>query len=336
MRLRELTGILLINLGTPADPSVASVRRYLRQFLFDPRIIELPAILRWMLVNLCILPFRSKKSAEAYEKIWTPQGSPLLTYSRDLQHSLQATLGAKYVVALGMRYGEPNIESALEELTRAAVQKILILPLFPQYSSAANGSALQQALSVIAKQKVILPFEVITEFYDNEHYIRALAESMQPYIAKEHDYILFSYHGLPERQMINPGISCYRTKCLHTSQLIANYLGLTNGKWSASFQSRLGKLPWIKPYTDQVLIDLRKQGVKRILIVCPSFIVDCLETLEEINIRAKQQWLDLGGESLSLIPCLNAQTNWVKALSKILGCALVSQSQAVLGEMITS
>lgn len=317
MPLFNLTGILLVNLGTPDNFSVASVRKYLKQFLSDPRVIELPNILRWLLLKFIILPFRSAKTSHAYKSIWMPDGSPLLVNSRKIQFALQDTLGDGYKVALGMRYGNQSISAAIKELQNADVDYIVVLPLFPQYASAVSGSALEETLKVISKNKVIIPFMVITNFYKNRSYIQAMTSSIKPCLTKPFDFLLMSFHGLPERQLINPGINCYKTQCLQTAKLIAENLNLSKEKWMVSFQSRLGKLPWIKPYTEQTLIDLRKRGISKLLVVCPSFVVDCLETLEEIGIRARKQWLDIGGESFELIPCLNASQFCIDALQAI-------------------
>ena len=317
MQQNNRTGILLINLGTPNDPSITSVRKYLREFLSDPRVIELPTLPRWLLLNLVILPFRAKKSAKAYKAIWDANGSPLLINSLAIQQKLQATLGDSYKVVLGMRYGEPSIKNAVRDLQLSAVTNIIVVPLFPQYASAVTGSALQIVLQMVAQQKIITPIKIITEFFKHEAYIQALAVSIAPYIMKQYDFLLMSYHGLPERQMINPGVSCYRTQCLQTSKLLAEHLQLPDNKWDVSFQSRLGKLPWNKPYTDQMLVDLRQRGIKNLLVCCPSFVADCLETLEEIGIRASVEWLKLGGTNLELIPCLNNQQQWIDALKTI-------------------
>lgn len=317
MLLHKRTGILLINLGTPAAPTKKAVRKYLSHFLSDPRVIELPAILRFLLLKLVILPFRSKKSAAAYASIWQANGSPLLINSMQIQLELQQALQDDYVVELGMRYGEPSIEQALNKLFAANISNLVVLPLFPQYASSANGSALEQTLKIIAKYKVIVPFKVISDFAEHPAYIKATATLIQPFLETNYDFILMSYHGLPEQQMINPGVSCYRTKCLKTSELIAYNLRLPKDKYAVSFQSRLGRLPWIKPYTDEILIELRNKDIKRLIVVCPSFVADCLETLEEIGIRAKEQWLELGGEDLQLIPCLNAHPAWIQALQCI-------------------
>jgi ferrochelatase len=316
-QLSSKVGVLLINLGTPDSPSITDVRKYLQEFLSDPRVIELPSILRWLLLKLIILPFRSKKSAEAYHAIWQDEGSPLFINSHKIQNNLQMLLGNEYKVVLGMRYGKPNIAQAIDELDREDIQRVAIVPLFPQYASAVSGSALQEVLDVYAKKKVITPFKIICEFFDHPEYIKSLANSVRPYLLDDHEFLLMSYHGLPERQLINPGINCYRTKCLQTSNLLAAALNLPAGQWGVSFQSRLGKLPWIKPYTEEFLLELRARGINNLLVCCPSFVADCLETLEEIGIRAKKQWQQLGGGKFELIPCLNSQPDWISALKTI-------------------
>lgn len=315
--MHKRTGILLINLGTPSQPSVKAVRAYLKEFLSDPRVIEIPYVFRWLLLRLFILPFRSSKSTAAYSEIWQEGGSPLLVNSLQLQKELQLALGANYQVELGMRYGQPKLHEAFLALQHHDIENIIVIPLFPQYSSAVSGSALQLVFELAAKFKVMSNMKVISNFFKHEIYIDSLAASLKPYLQQPYDYLLMSYHGLPERQMINPGISCYRTQCVQTSSFLAEKLGLADNHWSVSFQSRLGKLPWIKPYTDEVLVELRQKGVTKLLVCCPSFVVDCLETLEEIGIRARQQWLQLGGTSLELIPCLNAAPHWVQALKTI-------------------
>jgi len=314
--LNNPIGVLLLNLGTPDNCSVTAVAKYLNQFLSDPRVIELPAILRWLLVKFIIVPFRSAKSAHAYREIWQADGSPLLINSELLRTVLAEKLNSddnkNYIVTLGMRYGKPDINTALRQLEKLAVEKIIVIPLFPQYSSAATGSALEQVLQIIAKFKVIPEIAVITAYFQNADFIQALTNSIQPYITSDFEYLLMSYHGLPERQMLHSG--CYKTQCLQTSNLVAKSLNLAESAWGYSFQSRLGRLPWIRPYTDEVLIELRQRGIKNLVICCPSFVVDCLETLEEIGMRALQQWQVLGGQTLTLVPCLNAQPSWVNAL----------------------
>jgi len=311
----DLTGVLLLNLGTPQSPQTSAVRKYLNQFLMDPRVIELPVFLRWILVKCLITPFRAPKSAAAYKKIWLPSGSPLLINSNSIKNKLAAKLGFNYVVALGMRYAEPSINSALAQLQNANIRRLLVLPLFPQYSSAATGSALAEVMRIIAASKVITDISIKQSFFSDLKYIEALAAGVKPYISGDFDYLLMSYHGLPEQQIAGLAKKhCYREQCQQTSSLLATTLNLPATKWGIGFQSRLGRLPWIKPYTDELLITLSQQGIKNLVVCCPSFVADCLETLEEIGIRAREQWLALGGNSLQLVPCLNDQALWIDAL----------------------
>lgn len=296
-------GILLINLGTPDAPDTKSVRRYLRQFLLDPKVITLPAVLRWALVCGVIVPFRAKKSAHAYKAIWQESGSPLLVNSK----KFAVGLAEEFNIALGMRYGNPSIASAVEEL--GDVDKIIIFPMFPQYSNAATGSAIGEALRVILLKQHVPEIEVIEDFYQEPHYIQALAASIRPYIADGFDYLLTSYHGLPQKVA-----GLYPQHCYKTSELVAANLGLTSDRWGVSFQSRLGRLPWVRPYTDEMLPELYAKGVRDLVMASPSFVADCLESLEEINIGIRQQWLTLGGKSFVLVPCLNSNVEWAKHL----------------------
>lgn len=318
-------GLLLINIGSPESPDVPAVRRYLRAFLSDKRIIDLPYLLRMVILYGFILPFRPKRSAHAYQAIWTATGSPLLNHSNALAQAVQAQLGTQYNVAIGMRYGKPSISDALEQLKNCA--HITVLPLYPQYSSAATGSSIECVLQTLAPNMVFPSLTIIRDFYQHPAFLHAQAEQIKPYI-KHHDHVLFSYHGLPENQLKKAGCKpvcvttcpplsaanqgCYRAQCLQTSAKLAQTLDLKN--YSTSFQSRLGRTPWIKPYTDEVLAELVKTGVKRLAVACPSFVADCLETIEEIGIRAKEQWHQLGGEELTLIPCMNHDALWVDAV----------------------
>lgn len=324
-------GLLLINLGTPHSSQTSDVTIYLREFLTDKRVIDIPALFRYVLVNFLILPFRAKKSAEAYKKIWTSQGSPLLFHSQNLVNHLQKSLGATYKVSLGMRYGSPSIKTALETLKDCG--SLTIVPLYPQYSSAATGSSIEKVMSILAAREVIPTTKIISEFYQHPAYIQAQAHSIKTHLEKD-THLLFSYHGIPERQLIKSGCkeicsetcpvgtnkkqNCYRTQCYTTSILLANELKLHSSQYHTSFQSRLGKTPWIKPYTDEMLVTLAKDGIKKLAIVCPSFVSDCLETLEEIGIQAKEQWLKLGGEDLTVIPCMNENPEWIQALAEII------------------
>lgn len=324
-------GLLLINLGTPDSSDVRSVRRYLREFLADKRVITLPAPLRYLLLYGFILPFRSSKTAKAYQSIWTPNGSPLKINSENLLKKIQKKLDNDCIVSLGMRYGSPSIQTALESLEECS--EITVLPLYPQYSNATTESSIEKVRDLLADRPA-RSIRIIQDFYDHPAFISAKAELIKPYLTS-HDYVLFSYHGLPEQHIIQSGCKsvcstscpritehnarCYRAQCYQTTRCIAQQLKLNDEQHSTSFQSRLGKTPWIKPYTDEALQALAQQGVKRLAIVCPSFVSDCLETLEEIAIRAKQQWLEFGGNQLTLIPCLNDNDAWVEAILTITG-----------------
>lgn len=323
--------VLLINLGTPDRCDAPSIRRYLRQFLNDKRVIDLPWYIRWPLVNLLIIPFRLKKTMHAYQQVWTATGSPLLTNSQRIQQALSTKLGSGYQVELAMRYGNPSIELALAKMQNC--DEMMILPLFPQYSSAATGSAIEECLSHISQRWNIHELHIKRDFYCQPKFIRAYAEIIKQHlINKDIDLIIFSYHGLPDRHItksdcnancdrINacPVITdanrfCYRAQCYAASRLIAVELGLTAEQYRVSFQSRLGKTPWIKPYTDELLPALISKGIKNIAMVSPSFVADCLETLEEINIRTRQQWTALGGSDFIFIPCVNDHSVWIDAL----------------------
>lgn len=322
-------GVLLINLGTPDATDSRSIRRYLREFLADKRVVTLPAPLRYVLLYGVILPFRTQQTKKAYEHIWTPNGSPLLINSLALRDNIQRLLGTDYMVAIGMRYGNPSIESALSTLS--SCHELTILPLFPQYSSAASGSAIEKTLALLSKQTNIPSIRVIHDFHQQPGFITAIAKSIQPYLLT-HDHILFSYHGLPQHHLVRGGCNrsceslcppikpnestCYRAQCFQTTRSIVAMLGLNEQQYSTAFQSRLGKTPWIQPYTDDTLSKLAAQGIKRIAVTCPSFVADCLETLEEIGIRAKAQWHHLGGERLTLIPCLNHDEMWSQTIVK--------------------
>lgn len=327
-------GILLINLGTPDNCDPKSVYRYLKQFLNDPRVVRLPKLIRFILVNGFIIPFRYKKSAHAYQQIWTKKGSPLLVHSIALRDQLQQKMGENFQIELGMRYGNPSISQALNQLK--SCKKIAILPLFPQYASAATGSAIQTCLTLLAQQNTLPDISIKKDFYAHPHFIQAYAENIRRHLLNQpSDFVIFSYHGLPERhivqshcsatcdkKMVCPGMHdkntyCYRAQCYETSRLIAQQLNYHPDQYQVAFQSRLGRTPWIKPYTDFILSDLIKKNIKNIAVVCPSFVIDCLETLEEINIRLRAQWKNLGGERFTFIPCLNSDPIWVDGLAQM-------------------
>jgi ferrochelatase len=322
------SGLLLINLGTPDNTNLSSIKRYLGEFLTDRRVIDIPWIARYILVYGIIIPFRAKKSAHAYKAIWSDEGSPLMKHSLDLTAQVQQELSDSHKVVLGMRYGSPSVEMALEELKEC--DTITILPLYPQYSSAATGSALEDVLNKISAMEVIPSLKIISDFYQHPAYINAQATLIKEHLKSDY-HLLFSYHGIPERQILKSGCQtvcanacpkdkknpCYRAQCYQTSRFLAQALNLKPEQYSTSFQSRLGKTPWIKPYTDELIVQLAEQGIKNLAVACPSFVSDCLETLEEIGIRAQEQWLELGGEQFTLIPAMNNDERWGKALAQI-------------------
>lgn len=324
-------GLLLVNLGTPDSPGTKDVRRYLKEFLTDPRVIDIPTPIRLILLYAFILPFRPRQSAQAYQSIWRNDGSPLLIHSIQLKKRLQQTLSNQFKVALGMRYGNPTIELALSELKDC--QSITVLPLFPQYSSAATGSAIEAVLDVIKTYQTQPNLRIIRDFYNHPGFIQSMAAQIRPYL-DDHQHVLFSYHGLPERQIIKGGCdkicvdncpipenkqpACYRAQCYATSAALSETLALQANRYSTAFQSRLGRTPWIQPYTDEILPIFIKRGIKNLLVACPSFTVDCLETLEEIGIRAKEQWLKSGGTKLTLVPCVNDHSMWIKGIQDII------------------
>ena len=327
-------GLLLLNLGTPASPRTPDVRRYLCQFLSDPRVIDASVPARAIAVAAAVL-FRAPKTAAAYAKIWTASGSPLLVHGQDLRSAVAERLGERAEVELAMRYGKPSVSGALVRLLAAAVERIVVLPLFPHYASSSSGSALELVLRSAAKLWNVPRLETLPEFYDDAGFISSLAEVARPRLAEAGGaHLLLSYHGLPERQVRKSDPSgrhclhsadccdridvanrrCYRAQCAATSRALASALDLDENSWSMSFQSRLGRTPWIRPNTTDVLPELAGRGVKRLAVMCPSFVADCLETLEEIGIRGREQWRALGGESLELIPCLNAHPRWVDTI----------------------
>ena len=333
-------GILLLNLGTPDDTRVSSVRRYLREFLTDPRVIDLPVLARYLLVFCAILPFRPFKTAKAYRKIWTDD-SPLRTITKEMTRLLGQKLGDDYQVDYAMRYGAPAISTVVAKFQHC--DDLTILPLFPQYSSAATGSAIEKTLIEVSKKWNIPRINVIHQFYNHPLFIAACVAHVQEHLkthnrthnASDETVLIFSYHGLPERHIQKSGCMimcqgdtpcpkisienkcCYRAQCYETTRLIAEKLALAPNTFMTSFQSRLGKTPWIKPYTDQALIELREKNIKNLIVFSPSFTADCLETLEELGIELKKDWLELGGTSLSVLPCLNTNPLWIDALSML-------------------
>ena len=335
--------LLLANLGSPASTSVADVRSYLNQFLMDPHVIDLPWPLRRLLVSL-ILISRPAKSAHAYQSIWWPEGSPLVEISRQLTDAVRP-LWNQGPVELAMRYGEPSIETTLRKLAGQGITQVTFAPLYPQFADSTTTTALVEARRVIAAHQLPIKLSVLQPFFDQPEYLDALAASVKPYLEQGFDHLLMSYHGLPERHLHKTDPtgthclkgadccqratgavlqSCYRAQCYQVSAGFAERAGLQPGQWSVAFQSRLGRAKWIEPYTEARLDELAAQGVKKLLVMCPAFVADCIETLEEIGIRGREQFIAAGGEDLILVPCLNTQPQWVEALANI--CARVPQA----------
>jgi protoporphyrin/coproporphyrin ferrochelatase len=335
-------GVLLLQLGTPDSTAVEDVRIYLREFLGDPRVLDMPAPARALLLNAVILPFRPKRSAEQYEKIWTEQGSPLTIHTQDLTDRLQERLGDRFVVAYGMRYRNPPIATAVDRLAEAGCTRVVVVPLFPHYASASSGSALERALEEIAGRWNVIDVTMVGAFFDDPGYVGAVAEVARPPLAAfGPDHVLFSYHGLPEHQLRKSHLDgascadtpggchrfvatnrfCYRAQCLATTRGVAAALGLAGDAHGSAFQSRLKGQKWIEPFTDVEVERLYASGVRRLAVLTPSFVADCLETLEEIGIRLREQWAGLGGEDLLLVPCINAEPQWVEALAALVSPA---------------
>jgi ferrochelatase len=330
-------GLLLVNLGTPDEPSTSAVRRYLAQFLSDPRVIDMNPVGRWLLLHGIILRFRPRKSAEAYRKIWTERGSPLMYHSQDLAARVRERLGDGWRVALAMRYQNPSIEAGLAELRAAGCDQIVCFPLYPQYSSAANGSTIEEVMRVASRLWVTPDLATIGAFYDDPGFIAAFAAVGASILGSERpDHVLFSYHGLPERHCrkavpeASPCLRqadccasirednrhCYRAQCYATTRALATALGLSANGYTVGFQSRLGK-GWITPFTDELIVELARAGKKRVVVFCPAFVADCLETLEEIGMRANEDFRAAGGESLTMVPSLNATPAWADAVVRI-------------------
>lgn len=330
-----MTGLLLINLGTPEEPTSQAVRRYLRQFLSDPRVLDMSPVGRFLLLNLIILPFRPARSAEAYRTIWTDRGSPLLFHSQDLAARVQERLGRAWQVELAMRYGQPSIPAALDRFRQAGVDRIVVFPLYPQYASSSTGSTLEAVFHELGQRWNVPHISVVEPFYDDPGLVAAFAAGGKPVLESiKADHVLFSFHGLPERQirksddtgshclvqdgccdrMVAANRNCYRAQSFATARRLAALLDLTPDGYTVCFQSRLGRVPWIKPYTDHVLDELAAAGKKRLAVFCPAFVADCLETLEEIGIRARDQFIAAGGEDLALVPSLNSEPIWADAV----------------------
>ncbi len=308
------TAVLLTNLGTPDALSKASVKRFLNQFLSDQRVVELPRIPWWLILKLIILPFRSPKSLLAYQRIWTDQGSPLLVYSKKQQSALQQKLGDKAQVALAMRYGIPAFDTVVDELLASDVNKLVVLPLYPQNSATTTATTYHHLAQTLASRRDIPSVHFIDNYHEHPAYIQALAQSVRGHWEKSgtRNHLLISFHGLPQVN-VDRGDPYYR-QCLQTANLLTQKLDLEASNWSCSFQSRFGRQVWLKPYTSEILTNLLKKGVQAVDIICPGFPTDCLETLDEINIECRELFVQQGGEQFHYIPALNDDANHIEMM----------------------
>lgn len=331
------TGVLLVNLGTPDSPNTGDVRRYLREFLMDERVIDIPALSRWMLINLIIAPFRAPKSSAEYKKVWTDEGSPLLIYGERVEQLLQEALGEKYMVKLAMRYQNPSVRSVLDQMEGQGLDSIIVIPMYPQYASASSGSSIEKVMQEMKHWAILPEVHVVSNFPIYEPFIKAFTEIGKSYLAKhDYDHVVFTYHGIPERHVLKGSINdfcqlcddccgvsspdnahCYRGNCFATTRALVKALELEEGSYTVCFQSRLGKTPWIKPYTDEVLVELAKKGVKRVLAFSPSFVADCLETTIEVGEEYHEDFIEAGGERWDLVESLNDHPLWIEALKQM-------------------
>jgi ferrochelatase len=327
-------GVLLVNLGSPDSPSVPDVRRYLNEFLMDSRVLDVAWPIRRFIVSTILIK-RPKESAHAYQKVWRKDGSPLIAISNNVLEQLRARVQAP--VELAMRYQNPPIDGALRKLAGQGVDDLLLIPLFPHYAMSSFESAVERVKELAAKIAPAMRITVQPPFYNAPDFISAMVASADEYLKKGYDYLLFSYHGLPERQIKKSDptgchclvkenccqvpspahATCYRAQCYQTTKAFAEKAGIPPEKYSVSFQSRLGKDPWLKPYTDFEFERLAKQGVKKLLVICPAFVSDCLETLEEIGMRGRDSFLQAGGKEFDQIPCVNEHPLWIDALVRM-------------------
>ncbi len=327
--------VLLVNLGTPDSPDKAKVGVYLKEFLNDPRVIDLPTVKRKLLVNGIIVPFRKGKSAKEYAKLWTKEGSPLLLHTVSLTEKVQAAVGDKASVSFAMRYQHPSMASELEKIRKSNPDKIIIIPLYPQYASASTGSTMEEAMRIMKDWWVIPEVTIVSQFYDHPTLIRAYAEIARPFVEGDCDHILFSYHGLPQRQLdkvydegackdhsCDQGVNddnkfCYKATCYETTKLITEALNIPADKYTVCFQSRLDD-EWVKPYTDVVLKEKAAEGVKKLVVLSPAFTADCLETIVEIGMEYNEMFKEYGGEKLTMVPSLNDHPLWVQTVKEMI------------------
>ena len=314
-------GVLLINLGTPAAPTAGALRTYLKEFLSDPRVIEIPRLAWWPILNLIILNTRPKKSAAKYAQIWTKDGSPLLVHTQKQTKLLQGYLGERtrtpFVVDFAMRYGTPSVASVMAKLKAQGCDRILAIPLYPQYAASSTASALDAVFAALEKTRNVPALRTIKHYHDDPGYIAALAQSINDYWMQNGrpDKLVMSFHGVP-RFSLDKG-DPYHCECQKTGRMLAEQLGLKPEQFTLTFQSRFGRAEWLKPYTQATLEDLGRKGMGRVDVVCPGFVSDCLETLEEIAMECRAAFLSSGGKEFHYIPCLNERSDWIRALTDI-------------------
>lgn len=347
--MSDKRGIVLMNLGSPDSTNVKDVRRYLAEFLMDERVIDIPYFTRLLLVRGIIAPFRAPKSAKAYASIWTDEGSPLMVISKKLRDAVQQLTDSP--VEIAMRYGSDAPKEAFEKLMKREkdLKEVVIVPMYPHYAMSSYETAVEYARETYKKHNYPFKLSIVKPYYDKEAYLNALADSMRPYTeGGNYDHFLFSYHGIPERHILKSDITkshclktenccetpseahpyCYKHQCVKATHLVAAKLEIPKEKYSISFQSRLGRDPWLQPFTDKRLEAFPTEGVKNLIIACPAFVSDCLETLEEIAEEGRDTFLEAGGSSFTTIPCMNVQATWVEALIKIINEHLMGQNIA--------
>jgi ferrochelatase len=334
---KSKTGVLLVNLGTPDSPSVPDVAKYLREFLMDERVIDIPFWRRWLLINLIIVPTRSPQSAKAFQELWHKEGgSPLKMHGLRSTELLQAALGNDFQVEFAMRYQNPNLKSVLASLKNKGFKELIVIPLYPQFASASTGSTLEKVIDDMKKWETTPTLKIISQFPDHPSFIKAFAAIGKKYMAEaKYDHYLFSYHGLPEGQIMKASCDnycrlgdccltyhsknkyCYRAQCFETTRLLVKELGIKDEDRTICFQSRLGKTPWIKPYTDEVIGQLTKRGIKNVLVFSPAFVADCLETTIEIGVEYKKLFQEKGGQRWQLVESLNVHPLWIECLKQL-------------------
>lgn len=319
---KDKIGILISNLGTPEAPTKQALKPYLKQFLSDPRVVEVPKLIWWCILNLIILQFRPKRSAAAYATVWTDEGSPLLTHTKNQAKALQAKFDAhspgKYIVGYAMRYGQPSVENAMNQLLEQGARKVVVLPLYPQYCASTSGSTFDALANDFTKRRWLPDLRFISHYHDDARYIDCLAESIKAHWA-EHgrtDKLIFSYHGIPKRYLMNG--DPYHCECYKTTRLVAEALGLGKDEYMTTFQSRFGREEWLTPYTDETLKALPSKGVHSLQVVCPGFSSDCLETIEEIGEENREYFMENGGKEYQYIPCLNSDDAHIEMLFNLL------------------